>query len=140
MNSALEAKDLRVNNLVLFKGKPFQLLIGADLDNLSDKEPILLSPEILIGCGFISNGEDMYFIPLLSNDDTYDRVELIISIEGERWDQTHAAIFVQETDLNDETWLHPKAEIKYLHQLQNFYYFHTGQELKTHALFSFNAN
>ncbi len=130
-----------MNNWIAIDGKPYQLKKGEDLDNLSGKEPLPITPEVLIECGFeaCDEGVDVYCIDLPSEDDAYDKVELVISMQGEFWDETHAAIYVKESDVNTGTWLHIKADVKYLHQLQNFYFVHAGKELKS-PFFSFSSN
>ena len=114
----MEAKELRIGNRILFDGKitivnTRMLAYINNANRLKNKidlisfEPIPLSEEILLKCGFKENGNrkrDFYFrnycIELFDNSCNF-------------W----------IGDFND-------IEINYLHQLQNLYWSLTGEELE----------
>lgn len=110
----MKANELRLNNYVKHNGNFYQVEEISDewlqIDNyqlnteLNEIEPIPLTEEILLKCGFFEGQIGYYFL----NDIT-------ISVEGQVY-------FGDE-----ETWV---AELQYLHQLQNLYFALTNQELE----------
>lgn len=128
----IPAQELRLNNLVVFsETKEIQVVQGFHLNEvqtndigrsggdhdftIDDIEPIELTPEILIKCGFESYKE--------TTDDA-------IGEEIEYWKIYPIDVFF---DINDELVLknyHVNINRpKHLHQLQNLFFSLTGEEL-----------
>lgn len=78
------------------------------------KEPIPLTQDILLKCGFIYDDNEECYVLELENGTAFSHI-----IEGitHYWSDYEAM------------WVDIKQEIKYLHQLQNLIYSITGQEL-----------
>ena len=115
----LKSSDLRIHNLVHYKGKPkwvhMQELIDIESRNF-DYTPIELTPDILKKCGFenvdgwYANGDEI-------DVDKYKRgdFEVLCAAVGE------LVFLYRDKELD---------HIKYLHQLQNLYYTLFGIELQ----------
>jgi hypothetical protein len=139
----IDAKDLRLGNLIKVKSDgeivsvsrihPAEIMVNIDTKflkadfvacDLSDLEPVPLSPEILVEwCGF--EKQDSEKIHVLGGGDIYvkhpfhyhvpQKDDTILSFVEE-----FPTLYFGEYPLND---------IQYLHQLQNAYYFLLGAEL-----------
>lgn len=114
----IDNRELRIGNWVELKNSGS---IKLDADNIGDVlnnpaifDPIPLTPEILERAGFEKGGED-YF-----NREVVGNISLFYS-EG--------AISISLSD-NDFESITQKLNIKYVHQLQNLFYFLCGEELK----------
>ena len=111
----MKIEELRVGNWVMGYHDPFQwslrhfnLLKQADLDEIV-KEPVLITEEILLKCGFKVVHPEYKDIYAIRN------IEYLVGCgdkSGMHWNGYQL----------------PKT--KYLHQLQNAYYAITGEELK----------
>lgn len=118
----IQANELRIGNWVKYKNKYYQIYDGIrslsidDLDSekldshlknikLSDLEPIELTEEILLKCGFLKHKDIGY--RCLFKDFKFDLDDFTIC-------------FI-------DSWL--DIEIKHLHQLQNIYYALCNEEL-----------
>jgi len=130
----VKAGELRIGNWVKEYGKPIKFSI-ADFHFLNDElnypsryEPIPLTPEILEKCklenGYYNNiqvdGNHIGVIFPIIKDETKEDWELPDYKEG---------IYVY-SGLGDPESYGFKAQIKYLHQLQNLYFALTGTELE----------
>jgi len=109
----MKVNELRIGNWVMGYHNPFKwslehfdLLKQADLDEII-KEPVLITEEILLKCGFEQSLLD-------SSEFSIGAFECIIKEDG------CGAYFRL-------CWM---ADIKHLHQLQNLYFAITGEELK----------
>jgi hypothetical protein len=124
----MNANELRIGNWVkLFDSdKPYKIhvvskkviqvggdLLGGDLFNIKNVFPIELTPEILEKAGFKISA--------------YEQYRLYLSI-GYIWHNGKTGGHSLDIDnLDYDTHI---TSINYLHQLQNFYYIHEGQELE----------
>ena len=125
----MRSNELRLGNWVLNNGKPYQILNGIDnnyiygldsviLDShiykssLEYIDPITLTEEILLKCGFESDYKSIYakYIP---NDGGYFHIKYNSHNNG--FYLVLHGFYV--------------ARIKHLHQLQNLYFALTGEEL-----------
>lgn len=117
----IDIRELKINNLVSFRGKEIKI-IGVRNDNdipnilfrdgdrtmalaVEEAEPIPLTPDWVKKCGFET--PDGYQETVLYN-------EIMIDYH------------LGEYKLRDK----PKAQLKYLHQLQNVFYSLIGKELE----------
>lgn len=100
----MTSSDLRIGNWVkmISKDKYYFIDRGQDLDNSQDFEPIELTEEILLKCGFVD----------------YDC-----------WLQKEGIQLFNIRNLYYRGNFPIKADIKYLHQLQNLYFALTNEEL-----------
>lgn len=87
----------------------------ADSDYGNDFEPILLTPEILEACGFIQR--DGAYTPYWWRGRNPVTEDFLIVI---KWSVTAKCFFIDN--------VHHK--VHYLHQLQNWYYLKSGEELE----------
>lgn len=123
----IQAKDLRLGNLVMFNGEVDSIIeIGQANNGYCEIEgyfnfdsgtinPIPLTPEWLERCGFEriqSNVPDLMRMPSF---DGYRRL---------RWDYEGFSI-----ETVGSGWIWYLHHIKYLHQLQNLYFALTGSDL-----------
>lgn len=110
----IQANELRIGNCVFYK--PIERYIEIDGNNIYmmsidmlKVEPILITEKLLLKCGFEKH-EDRSLNLYNGNFEMYKEVDecLVLIIEGQRL---------------------PLSHIKSIHQLQNLYYYLTGQEL-----------
>tara|TARA_R110000868_G_scaffold390360_1_gene660027 strand:+ start:340 stop:756 length:417 start_codon:yes stop_codon:yes gene_type:complete len=88
-------------------------------------EPIPLTPEILVGCGFVCIHKNNYHHTITVPDGVKDLHKIsIFPTMNEQW---HIAF---SDELNGYKDYIPTTKIKYLHQLQNLYFCLTGIELE----------
>jgi hypothetical protein len=117
----IKANELRIGNYFNYNNIAFKVVkienkyIGLDKEddfgnyaNIEDIEPISITKEILLKCGFKKLGNDNYSIGRINLGLNYN-----ISIDID---------YVPIHCLN--------GKIKYLHQLQNLYFALTNEELK----------
>jgi hypothetical protein len=97
--------ELQIGNVVLFKGEVYTIQSGSDIDNCADYEPIKLTKEILMN----ELGFD-YHYGFIKHGLTFKFV-----------DESIYLIRFNKAD---------SIKIKYLHQLQNFWYWQVGNMLK----------
>nr|DAT09631.1 MAG TPA: hypothetical protein [Caudoviricetes sp.] len=124
----IDAKELRIgnyiqlrNNHVMVGGIPnvYKLLIPGEQYAVEVKEfePIPLTEELFLKCGFrfeydsFCNGIELSYGISLYNTKDEDKNKLFISVNNAEYAISH-------------------IPIKYLHQLQNIYYYLTGKELE----------
>lgn len=118
----MRAKELRIGNIVLYQGKP-KKIVGIteehpDIDYLTldyldwgDIEPIPLTEELLLGCGFEKYGGENLYHNQLNKLEAYKhpmKDGYGIGLSG----------------------CYTLPHIKHLHQLQNLYFTLTGKELE----------
>ena len=108
----MTVKELRDGNIVLHSGKFYILdsfdIYKLDTTNCEDVQPIELTEEILLKCGFVKD-------------------------EFDNWEnETRLGLYKpEEFDGYLSVWGESTVgECNYLHQLQNLYYALTGQELE----------
>jgi hypothetical protein len=93
--------------------------------------PILITPEILVKCGFVEKKEyrDHYFINESIKANALHVSAFCIMAAG---DEYHYAEYMYNAGIGDNEYatLDYFQPLKYLHQLQNFVFFMTGQELE----------
>lgn len=142
--------ELRIGNHVNFRidngenevfgerGKITGILTGSVYINrirflLKDVEPIPSTEEILLKCGFVSDG----FQDLIKKLDIHPDIECHLkAFDNDNWNGTEGFSFGLETKDDEdakhptETLFHNYAEPWYLHQIQNLYWSLTGQELE----------
>jgi hypothetical protein len=123
--------ELRVGNIVLYtedndelpvlkidgdkRTLCLDLLLGLNIElNEQDIDPLPLTPEWLLRCGFKDDGGNMWSGPEIENDD---------SIEYFTIKKKNAGFFFYGSE-----WTHGKPFL-YVHQLQNLYFAMTGEEL-----------
>lgn len=100
----IKANELRVGNWVLdFAGKPVKV-VRTSLNKVPLEMPIPLTPEILLACGFAKGIDNKWRV----------------------WDNDSFYIYGS----NGFYAPYVMPEIKYLHQLQNIYYWLSGEELE----------
>lgn len=124
----IKAAELRIGNWVRNRYGDVWRITGQDITWCSLKSHkyywILLTPELLLKCGFVGIDSDdlpkrtVYGIQVANNtalyyDEFCDKL-WYLSYE---WNNNH---------FQNDFWAKPK----YLHQLQNLYYALTGEELK----------
>lgn len=87
-------------------------------DHFDNIEPVPISPSLLKRCGFgfTVSESTSYFTPVGEKLRIEFDQELICGLALETWDRRIPIPIL--------------TEVKYLHQLQNFYYSHTGNELE----------
>lgn len=111
----IKANELRIGNLVNRQGSEL-IVNGCDIkwfqeDSYNGLEPIPLTEEILLKCGFkLAIDENIYTL--------HDTIELT------------------QTDYGNSFYFMGnfiKSDIKHLHQLQNLYFALTGEELILHS-------
>ena len=129
----MKAEELRIGNLVTLSGSLILTVYeihedcfyakdikeGSFKNTWSDLQPIQLSEEVLLKCGFENGGYDLLF--WYNND---------IELYGfNHLDADNYALLTShlKEDVN--------VRIYYLHQLQNLYYALTGEELEVSLLF-----
>ena len=100
----IQVNELRVGNWVLEDGEYKKLKSMWDFDDIDDFDPIPLTEEILLKCGFERNHYGGLY--LLSKFD---------------FDLTKEGYFLVDN---------VRVHCKHLHQLQNLYFALTGTELK----------
>lgn len=108
----IEAKELRIKNWVIWNEDETFMQIGPTSFLLPEERfnPIHLTPEILVKCGFEKDEWNWF---MLENETMFSigfGNELFISI-------------------NDDEYVQSYYDYKYLHQLQNLYFSLTGEEL-----------
>lgn len=118
----MKLEELRIGNWVMGYHDPFQwslehfdLLKQADLDEII-KEPVLITEEVLLKCGFKKIPKRLYVdnIRDLRTETTYKKGSIVWNIGTKKF-------WVGLVGLN---------HIKYLHELQNLYFSITGEELE----------
>ena len=128
----IEANELRIGNLVYDNfdvSNPYVVTIFS-LDDFiaishgcNKYQPIPLTEEWLVKCGFVKDSKIEYLMGHINN--TYTKSYLIIG--------TYDNVFspcVRMYDRDDWAYYEEIGEnIKYLHQLQNLYFALTGEEL-----------
>lgn len=115
----MKVEELRVGNWVMGYRKPikwslenFDLLKQADLDEII-KEPIPLTEELLLKCGFKSVSGDAMVHKLNRHFRLeYALGEYVLRIKTDRHDSSYVRV------------------VRSLHQLQNLYFDITGKELE----------
>ena len=117
----MKVNELRVDNWFMGYHDPFKwslehfdLLKQADLDEII-KEPIPLTEEILLKCGFENKSGS--FVPTFI---CKQRRDLLVQV-------LNGCIFRIKTDMEYPTFV---RYFDYLHQLQNLYFAITGEELE----------
>lgn len=120
----MKAQDLRLGNLVLFRGKICKVTtLSGDIIRVSEpevgiieqayaKSPIELTPEVLGWCGFKKAMNGLF-------------CKTIGMVYALRLRPSEDGVY----SLEDLGQLIPNIAIEYLHQLQNLYYSLTGEEL-----------
>lgn len=120
----MDVKELRIGNLVCYNGevakvkqitkhkigyhtKPYEM--GMNYARLCEIEPILITEELLLKCGFDEPCDGVY-------EHNYEEFE--VTKEVENWWVTWNG--------GSDFWF----RIKHIHQLQNAYYLVTGKELE----------
>lgn len=109
----IKIEDLRIGNWVLEYGEPVlveKLEYDGQINNNFDFEPIPLTEEILLKCGFEDLGD-----------------LLLIKIQGGGISYEYGCIYLGMGTYYQES---NQLEIKHLHQLQNLYYALTREELE----------
>lgn len=131
-----DVRELRIGNYILYKGnnaeitgiqlkhiearsfyreaKPPTYLENSSL-RIEDCNPIPITSELLLECGFVYNAVD----------DCFDRLNLRVRILG----YSICAFIGFEVGFGKE-WHDANIEIKSLHQLQNLYFSLIGKELE----------
>ena len=118
----INVRELRIGNFIYHNGKIDTLIVVANNDSCTDKyghgvldedlEPIPLTEEKFLNFGFRRDGDE--FLLLIENN-------LWLVFDGEFWflfdDENHHKIYIPNI-------------IKYVHTLQNFYFYYTGEELQ----------
>lgn len=120
----VQAEELRIGNYVNYPfGGMQKIRNGDDIDNIYEAagEPIPLTPELLEICGFTTEKDNWYTKKYFTNCKEQAEVN-IISINSKTF---RCGI------CNDEDYSYAMTgkELLYLHQLQNFYRWLTGEEL-----------
>lgn len=111
----MEAKELRIGNYVLEKGRLVRIHDGFGIDHAHNFEPIPLTPEWLERLGFndmADNGEQWAVNG--ANDDfclLFTGNEFVYEFENYQWQINNLVV-------------------EYVHQLQNLYFALTGKELE----------
>jgi hypothetical protein len=125
----IQANELRIGNLVLFKGEVDVIIeIGQAGNGFCENNgyfnfdtgtiaPIPLTPEWLERCGFEYLSFDFGIANFFKLN---DRFELIVVREGVKCEYERGSYYYEDEH----------CSIKYLHQLQNLYFALTGEELK----------
>lgn len=116
----IDIKDLRISNWVykniFVPNQYFQITKGFEIDSADDPiidyQPIPLTPDILVNCGFTELSSAWF---------EKDGVKILFGYTKEYGDFFH---YTQE----DELVVSPA--FKSVHQLQNLYYSLTGKELE----------
>lgn len=109
----MKANELRIGNWVYYppmKNNYQVLRLNTDIE--VDYEPIPLTEEILLKCGFSNNGDggvELYLKPMILSYDLKTKKMYLM-----------AGQFAECTDT---------VPCEYLHQLQNLYFALTGEEL-----------
>lgn len=113
----MKIEELRIGNWVMGYHDPFQwslehfdLLKQADLDEIV-KEPVLITEEVLLKCGFEIKPDTFVYSGRLDLQVEFMLGEYSFRIEVENRHTTFVRV------------------IKYLHELQNLYFSITGEEL-----------
>jgi hypothetical protein len=124
----IDPKELRIGNWVLTRGGKMELgnvypvkLERINKQNLHLYNPIPLTPEILGKCGFLKLCSDEYMVLpyfTLKKDSVVGTADDEVFLQ--EW---YLYLGTEKEELN-------QYECKYLHQLQNFVFFMTGQELE----------
>lgn len=122
----MESKELRIGNILREKHTGDKLVV---LELTNDRitfdyktfttwqaEPIPLTEEILLKCGFVKSENSLFFHKETSP------VQFVISLN------TYTIYFKYEGLY--QPMLEIPSKLKYLHQLQNLYFALTGQELE----------
>ena len=111
----MKANELRIGNLVGFpSGVKYKVdMLYSNYECLDYWQPIPLTEEILLKCGFVSdeNKEDNYFVKLKYGNFIF---------------QSDLSVDFREVYLNINK---QDIIVEYLHQLQNIYFAITGIEL-----------
>lgn len=131
-----DVRELRIGNYILYKGNNAEITgiqlkhiearsfyrdakTPTGLENhslrIEDCNPIPLTVELFLKCGFVYNAVD----------DCFDRLNLRVRILG----NSICAFIGVEVGFGKE-WYDANIEIKSLHQLQNLYFSLTGKELE----------
>lgn len=118
----MEAKELRIGNWVYsITHKKNHKVIKLEFDSILNVEPIPLTEEILLKCGFEKTGDygdQIYYEPKNRGNRNYyicfDHDEICFGFASNG----------SYTDL-----LYDDANLQHLHQLQNLYFALTGEEL-----------
>jgi len=121
---SINANELRISNLVSYKGEIKTVAELFGISNNSQWDSIPLTPEILIDCGFRHDDEDKEYqinysigLPIGNGSDLF--IEFDPLFKG----QVNVGIISLSDNYNYFN------EIKYLHQLQNLIFSLSGQEL-----------
>lgn len=118
----IKASELRIGNWLKRNSQPDGFQIDSrsffTMEEHPDwYEPIVLTPEILRKCGF--------------KKETDERLETVMIGEGGR---EHKQMFKHTRWYHSNTWINLKSladyEIKFVHTLQNCWFFKTGKELE----------
>lgn len=115
----MEAKELRIGNCILKNGSNYivDTLFFVDVyDGTAmgfDLQPIPLTEEILLKCGFVRHHEDYYNEVILIKD--------VITKDF--------TCKLYPKELGSAYEIKNSIKIKYLHQLQNLYFALTNEEL-----------
>ena len=119
-------KELRVGNYVLLSGKmiPFSGVSAGMLElslifahNLDLFEPVPLTEELLVKCGFTKAGD------VKNEDSRHEYISPWIK-DGAGEKIKRLRLFVDEAGFYPE----PHIKLNYLHQLQNWFYWSSGQK------------
>ena len=99
----IDAKELRILNIVMMDGEPYQIRAGEQIDDYNDRmKPIPLTPDWLESCGLSFYEQDSELFPMVAMKHNGKVV----------------AVFTKT------------APCEYFHQLQNLYHALTGTELQ----------
>lgn|SRR5690349_4803511 len=122
----IDEKELRIGNFVLAGelGKPYQIMMGDEIDNSEYYDPIPLTPEILEQCGFTLSDDNRRTYELEKGN-----CKIIVFIDGSITvtDESYLEVHGICIGGNEKTQ-------NYLHQLQNLFFALTGEELKIKEL------
>lgn len=122
----INTSELRIGNWVLLQGEPQMIdgvsitgyigLMGNGITNRQEQiDPIPLTPEVLVKCGFIDPADNGLAYRI--NIDSTDELCWYMNLGFMRY-QTQGAGFTRYLQ-----------HIKHIHQLQNWWYMHTNTEL-----------
>ncbi len=102
----IDVKDLRIGNIVLLNDKPTLICDYLSFTNTYKYEPIKLTESILGQIGFENGNKE------LSNCDLWDKY------------------WLKDFDIvkNNYYFEYNDVKIKYLHDLQNLYYYHNNKQ------------
>lgn len=116
----MESKELRVGNVYKWYADGTYYYYKVEekdfmSDNLKNFEPVELTDEVLLKCGFKKVDDYEFYFPTDTISFTYNIANKYISINDYN---------IQDFEL----------KVKYLHQLQNLYWCLTGKELEINVL------